>query len=334
MLFFAGVLDRSGGLVDLEEDDVVGVLMGDKHPATAGVDVEVAGDLAAAGGVAHMSELAGGIIKLEEGDGVVRAHGDVDPFAVGMHARFGGGILGAEGDILGQDGDGFDKSEGALVGIVSETGFGEQGLVIDQDVLAAGREHQVARARAWRRGGEAVIGKGTRGGIDLVGDDFVEPQIADQNVAVVGREIGGVGVRRDLSIEAGSLVLDEGDGFAQRTIVFDLEGSNAAGAVIGYHQDFAGGIDVQVAGAAAFGTDLVDELHGAIRIDGKGAHATIAFAHGVHVLAGGMGSQEAGIGRFDSELGCAEFARGGIEQREGDAFAIAFATGVGAEVDA
>lgn len=78
--------------------------MGAEEPLAGGVDLEVAGGLAAAGGVLEEGERAGGGVAGVDHDGVVATVGAVDELAARVDLDLGGGVSPAE--ILRQGGSG------------------------------------------------------------------------------------------------------------------------------------------------------------------------------------------------------------------------------------
>src|SRR5215475_12782849 len=86
---FAGGREFSGGLIDSEFDDVVGVLILGKEEFAGGIDCEVARFLAAGGYDFYLHESAVFLVDAVHGERIVAAIGGVEEFAAGVQFDFG-----------------------------------------------------------------------------------------------------------------------------------------------------------------------------------------------------------------------------------------------------
>ncbi len=85
--------ELSGLRVDAEEDEGVGVLVGEDHEMAGGVAAEVAGGFAEGVLIADEGELSGGLVDGVEGEVVGgEAVGGVEEFSGGVDLDFGGGV--------------------------------------------------------------------------------------------------------------------------------------------------------------------------------------------------------------------------------------------------
>src|SRR5581483_11295404 len=266
-----GFLEAASGGVEAEDGDDGGVLAGGKEEMAGGVDLEVARGFAAGGDVLQEGGASSLFVAGEDSDAVVAAVGAVNPFARGMDGDFGGGAVAGEGG--GKEGDGLDGGEVAVGGVVIEGGEGGGHFAEEIGKAAIGMEGEMARAGAGLAFVEGrIIGSDdTGGGVEVVDEDFVEAEVAIEDVLAgqVGDNAMGVRAFLTLMVGAGTVVLDEiGAGF-EGAVRLGGENGHAAAAVVGGENPPAGGIDGDVARTVAAGELAIEEGEHTIGADGK-----------------------------------------------------------------
>ena len=200
---------------------------------------------------------------------------------------------------------------------------------------------QVARALAGLDAAGLLRGQFAGVVIDGIDHDLVEAEVGGEGVFAIGGDEEGVGVRLFLPrrIDRGALVLYEVGGFAERSIRVDGQDGDAAAAVVGDKGVAAGGIDIDVAGAAANRRLGVDVGEGAgLRVDAEsgdraaGSAIYLAgLADGIEVAVVGSDGDEGGrVNAVDTADG-AEGAAGHVEAVDVDTGLVGF--GVGADID-
>lgn len=329
--------ELTGGRVDAENAEGVGILVRAEEPGAVGREGEVARDRAAGGDVFDEGEFAGGGVAGEDREAVVAAVGGVDKAVVGMDpdfgARFRAVVIGGEG------GEGLDRREGAGGSVVAEGAERRVELVEDVEMFSVAGELAVARTGAGRDGGVAgfVAGEGAGGGIEGKREDAVEAEIGDVGEAVVGRKRDGVRVGFFLAVGARAeraFVLDQRRARLEFAVGCEWKGGGVAAAVAGNEDEAGVAVDGEVgdaAGAGGFGVEAGELASGAIESEGGHATARIGFIDRVEDRPGGVEIEERRIAGFGGELGGGEFAGCSVDVDTIDAFA--FAAGVGAEVD-
>ena len=328
-----GAGEAAGGGIDAEGGDVIGILMSGEEPAAVGGEGEVARLGAAARDDLDDREAFDGRIEGEDGEIIGPAVGGVEEAAVGVDADGGGFVFAAE--IGGEGGDGVERMERAGVGFVAERGEGAAHFGKHEHVTAVGGEGEVARAGAGFDGDEGGLGggEGGGGGIEAVGEDFVDAEIADEDVAVVGRKDDAMRMRGGLAVgvDARTGVLDAFGGDAGKAGVGERDGGDVSRMVMRDERDAGGSVDGDVGGRFGDGGLGFAERgeRAAVGGEGEAGDEGGGVADGVETLAVGREREVGGVGGFGGERGRGNGAGVGIEL--GGVDAAAAADGVGAD---
>ena len=259
-----GATDAAGGRVAAEDGDGGGVLVAAEEPAFGGVEGEVARGLAAAGDALDEGERAVGGSDAEDDQRVLASVAGVEEVAVERDGDLGGGVFG-DGEAGGDGLDGRAGVDQQALGRGARAGCGPEEavdggveLVDGVEPAAVGVEGDVARAGAGTVvGEERGRAEAGGGGIDGEDGDAVGAEVVDQQEAVVGREVDGVGVGDVLPggvgaamAEAAVLIVDAGYGLGERAAGQDAVGGDGGAVVVGDEGGLAGGVERDVAGAA------------------------------------------------------------------------------------
>ncbi len=277
----------AGHGIDAENVERIRLLIRGDEPLTVGREVEVAGIASAGGRVAGGGEFAGVGIKREDGDAVVPAIRAVNEFAIGMHTHFRRGAVARE--IGGESGLSIDFGECAGVSVVGVGGQGAVEFVDDEDVFAIAAKRGVSRAGTGGGGDKRCRGGRERGigGVERVGEDLVETEIANDHEAIVGRDMGRVHVRGFLPIRihAATAVLMNAFNRTERSVFMDRHRYDFSAVIMRDDEAALRRIDHQMAGSfAAAVSGFIGHEFAGLEIDGEGR------GHGrIDALAGGAG---------------------------------------------
>jgi len=222
------------------------------------------------------------------------ANGGVNITAVRMHQNFGGGIGIAQRHAGGQSADGFHRVQRAGFAVPCEGGDGATHFIDDVHEFAIVTESQMPwSGTGWHGGGARVRQELQRAilGIEGIDKHAVQPKIAGKREMVARVRGDEVCVGRGLAngVHSPALVLIKCIVGGNAAIRSEREGFDAAAAVVGSEQDFAGVIDADMAWAVAAGGFLIQEREVAgVAINGERADGAGVFIVKFFYAVGGV----------------------------------------------
>lgn len=247
--------------INTENNRIAAVLIADQQPATCRIELAIARCFALGGNVLQQSQPSRIRIHRKHGHAVISPVGGVNKFAVGMHQNFRSIVFSLE--IFRERGNRFVLRQAAGFGVPTETYDGIAHLVDQINVAAIGMKRRMTRSRTGRHGGGRRIAWLQRAGlwVQLINQQFVQPQVSGQNVAIARIDTDRVGVR--VNSFAGNVVsarvLHIRGALADATVRLQRKHRDAAALKIGDHQKMASGIEADIAGIAAIAGFLINE---------------------------------------------------------------------------
>ena len=226
-------------------------------------------------------------------------------------------------------------TECARVGVVVESGERAAHFGKHEHVATVGGESEVARTGAGFDHSEGRLRGGERGsgGVEAVGEDFVDAEIADEHVAVVGRQDDAMrmGGGLPVGVDARTGVLDAFGWGAGSSGVGERDGGDVSRMVIRHERYAAGSVDGEMRRWLGDGGLRFAQWGEGATIGGEGEtrDERSGIADRVEPLAIRGEGEIRGIGGFGDERGRRKFAGVGVELRGVDAAAAA--DGVGAD---
>ena len=208
-------LEGPGLLIDSEDDNAVGALVGDQAERARRIDVEVTRRFDVGGLVFDERERPFGRVDAVNGDTVVPPVRAVQELSVRVHADLGARTRSFE--VARKRWDRLNLRQSARSRIVGKGGHRGMEFVNHIGVFAVGAKGEVPRPGAGLDLGERRIVGGNRSvfRIELVDHNLVETEIGHEGEAVIGADVDRMGVRAFLTpgINARSFVLDEAGRF-------------------------------------------------------------------------------------------------------------------------